>query len=74
VFGLPEAGALLAFLGLFLLCYGLFARMFPMVSPRLALITLLEERKHGHGEEFFHDEKVRDFAMPAELERRGEGR
>jgi hypothetical protein len=74
VFGLPEAGALLAFLGLFLLCYGLFARMFPMVSPRLALVTLLEERKHGHGEEFFHDEKVRDFAMPAELERRGEGR
>ena len=70
VFGLPEAGALMGFLGCFLLAYGLFARMFPMVSPRLALITLTEERKHGHGEEFFHDEKPRDFAMPAELERR----
>jgi hypothetical protein len=70
VFGLPEAGPLLAFLGFFLLCYGLFARTFPMVSPRLATITLTEERKHGHGEEFFHDEKPADFAMPEELDRR----
>jgi len=70
VFGLPEIGPLLAFLGLFLLAYGLFARTFPMVSPRLAALTLTEERKHGHGEEFFHDEKPKDFAMPAELERR----
>jgi hypothetical protein len=70
VFGLPEIGPLLAFLGLFLLAYGLFARTFPMVSPRLATLTLTEERKHGHGEEFFHDEKPKDFAMPAELERR----
>ena len=70
VFGLPEAGPLLAFLGMFLLAYGLFARTFPMVSPRLATITLTEERKHGHGEEFFHDEKPKDFAMPPELERR----
>lgn len=44
VFGGPEAGALLAFLGLFLLTYGLFARTFPMLSPRLAAITLAEER------------------------------
>jgi Ni/Fe-hydrogenase subunit HybB-like protein len=70
VFGMAEAGPLLAFLGFFLLAYGLFARTFPMVSPRLATITLTEERKHGHGEEFFHDEKPKDFAMPAELERR----
>ncbi|HEV8600444.1 MAG TPA: hypothetical protein VGQ69_13885 [Gemmatimonadales bacterium] len=70
VFGLPEAGPLLALLGCFLLAYGLFARTFPMVSPRLATLTLTEERKHGHGEEFFHDEKPKDFAMPAELERR----
>jgi Ni/Fe-hydrogenase subunit HybB-like protein len=70
VFGVPEAGPLLAFLGCFLLAYGLFARTFPMVSPRLATITLSEERKHGHGEEFFHDEKPKDFAMPPELERR----
>jgi hypothetical protein len=70
VFGVPEAGPLLAFLGCFLLAYGLFAKTFPMVSPRLATITLTEERKHGHGEEFFHDEKPKDFAMPKELERR----
>jgi hypothetical protein len=69
-FALAEAGPLLGFLGFFLLAYGLFARTFPMVSPRLATITLHEERRHGHGEEFFHDEKPRDFAMPSELERR----
>jgi hypothetical protein len=69
-FALAEAGPLLGFLGFFLLAYGLFARTFPMVSPRLATITLREERHHGHGEEFFHDEKPKDFAMPAELERR----
>ncbi|MDH3497276.1 MAG: polysulfide reductase NrfD [Gemmatimonadota bacterium] len=34
--GLPEIGISLGFLGLFLLAYGLFARAFPMVSPRLA--------------------------------------
>ncbi|HEV8150891.1 MAG TPA: hypothetical protein VGP61_11955 [Gemmatimonadales bacterium] len=70
LFRLPEFSALLFFLGLFLLAYGAFARMFPMLSPRLATITLEEERKHGHGEEFFHDEQPKDFAMPAELERR----
>jgi hypothetical protein len=70
VYGLPEAGPMLGFLGFFLLAYGLFARTFPMVSPRLATITLLEERKTGHGEEFYHDEPPRDFAHPAELERR----
>jgi hypothetical protein len=33
--GVPEIGISLGFLGLFLLAYGLFARTFPMVSPRL---------------------------------------
>ncbi|HTL05459.1 MAG TPA: hypothetical protein VL241_06895 [Gemmatimonadales bacterium] len=74
VFGLAELGPLLGFLGFFLLAYGLFARTFPMVSPRLATLTLMEERKHGHGEEFFHDEAPKDFAMPAELERRDHDR
>jgi hypothetical protein len=68
--GLPEAAPLLAFLGCFLLVYGIFARTFPMVSPRLAMIALDEERKHGHTQEIFHDEKPGDFAMPPELERR----
>jgi len=34
-FGLPELGITAGFLGLFLLAYGLFARTFPMLSPRL---------------------------------------
>ena len=68
--GLPEIAPLLAFLGCFLLVYGIFARTFPMVSPRLAMITLADERKHGHGQEFFHDEKPGDFAAPPEMERR----
>ena len=46
VFGLPELGPTLTFLGLFLVCIGWFASTFPMVSPRLALITL--ERETGH--------------------------
>ncbi len=45
-FGIPELGPTLAFLGLFFLSYGWFARTYPMVSPRLALITL--EREQGH--------------------------
>lgn len=34
--GMPEIGVTLGFLGLYLLAYGWFARVFPMVSPRLA--------------------------------------
>lgn len=36
VFGLPEIGVTIGFVGMFLLAYGLFARAMPMVSPRLA--------------------------------------
>jgi hypothetical protein len=46
VFGLPELGPVLLFLGLFFLCYGWFAKTYPMVSPRLAMITL--EKEQGH--------------------------
>jgi hypothetical protein len=35
-FGIPEFGITVGFVGLFLLSYGMFARAFPMVSPRLA--------------------------------------
>jgi Ni/Fe-hydrogenase subunit HybB-like protein len=41
-FGLPEFGITLGFVGMFLLAYGLFARTFPMLSPRLtakAMVT-----------------------------------
>ncbi len=46
VFGLPELAPTLTFLGLYLVTYGLFARTYPMVSPRLAMITL--DREGGH--------------------------
>jgi hypothetical protein len=50
VFGLPEFGPTALFVGLFLLAYAQFARTFPMVSPRLAEITLDQERGHGHAD------------------------
>ncbi|HET9065359.1 MAG TPA: hypothetical protein VFN22_06040 [Gemmatimonadales bacterium] len=46
VFGLPEVGPTLMFVGLFLLSYAWFARTYPMVSPRLSMITLEKERGH----------------------------
>ena len=68
--GLPELGPTLGLLGLFLVGYALFARTFPMISPRLALITLERERGHGHGHEFEHEEPSQDYALPPELDRR----
>lgn len=50
VVGLPEVAPTLAFAGLFLICYALFARRYPMVSPRLAEITVQQELGH-HGQE-----------------------
>jgi hypothetical protein len=71
-FGLPEAGPTLLFLGLFLLSYALFARTFPMVSPRLAMITLDRERGHAlTAAEFDHEEEPKDY-VPAELIERRE--
>ena len=71
-FGLPEAGPTLLFLGLFLLSYALFARTFPMVSPRLAMVTLDRERGHAvTGGEFDHEEESKDY-VPAELIERRE--
>jgi hypothetical protein len=43
---MPELGAAVMLLGVFLLAYGAFARKYPMVSPRLAADTL--EREHDH--------------------------
>jgi hypothetical protein len=71
VFGLPEAGPTLLFLGSYLLAYALFARTFPMVSPRLAEITLDRERGHAVvAAEFEHDEGPRDYVPPELIERR----
>jgi hypothetical protein len=73
VFGLPELGPTALFFGLFLLAYGLFARTFPMVSPRLAEITLDRERGHGHADvtgEFEHEERTADYVPVEVIERR----
>lgn len=45
-FGLPELGPTLLFAGLFFLSYAWFAKRYPMISPRLAMITLEKERGH----------------------------
>jgi hypothetical protein len=60
-FGLPELGPTLLMAGLFFLAYGLFARRFPMVSPRLAEITVAAERHHAIEDHFDHDERAEDF-------------
>jgi hypothetical protein len=77
VFGLPEIGPTLLFLGLYLLTYALFARTFPMISPRLAEITLERERGHVSAHvsaEFEHEESSRDYVAPESIDRRGRPR
>ena len=77
VVGLPEIAPTLLLLGLFLLSYGGFARTFPMISPRMAQITLDRERGHAHadiGGEFDHDETPRDYVPTEAMERRHEQR
>jgi hypothetical protein len=70
-FELPEAGPTMTFLGLYLVSYALFARTFPMVSPRLAEITLDRERGHATvAAEFDHEESPRDYVAPELIERR----
>jgi hypothetical protein len=72
VFQVPEAGPTLLFLGCYLLAYAMFARTFPMVSPRLAEITLGRERGHTLvSAEFEHEERPQDY-VPAELIERRE--
>jgi hypothetical protein len=74
-FSVPEAGPTLAFAGLFLLSYALFGRSFPMISPRLAEITLDHERGHAFSSsEFEHEEGPRDYVSPDLLERRSRPR
>lgn len=71
VFGLPEAGPTLLMLGLYLLSYALFARTFPMLSPRLAEVTLDRERSHAvAAAEFDHEEGPKDYVAPDLVERR----
>jgi hypothetical protein len=72
-FRVPEAGPTLAFAGLFLLSYGVFGRTFPMLSPRLAEITLDRERGHT-AIEYDHEEAPEDYVSPEALERRSRPR
>jgi Ni/Fe-hydrogenase subunit HybB-like protein len=70
ILGLPEVGPTLLFAGLYLLAYAWFGRTFPMVSPRLAEITLTRELGHHAVEVFDHEDQDRDFVHEADLERR----
>jgi len=73
VVGLPEVGPTLLFVGLYLFAYALFARTFPMISPRLAEITLDRERGHASAlisAEFEHEESPKDYVSPESIDRR----
>jgi hypothetical protein len=75
IFRVPELAPTLLFTGLFLLCYGLFGRIFPMLSPRLAEITLDRERGHAFiAAEFEHEEGPKDYVPTDLLERRSRPR
>lgn len=74
LFGVPEIAPTLLFAGLYLFTYALFARAFPMVSPRLAEITLLRELGHHEVEVFDHEDADADFVHEVDLERRKGGR
>jgi hypothetical protein len=75
LFEIHEAGPTLLFAGLFLLTYALFGRTFPMISPRLAEITLDRERGHATvSAEFEHEEGPGDYVPDELLERRSRPR
>ena len=65
VFGLPELGPTLLLAGLFLLAYWFFAQRYPMISPRLAMITIDGERHHAESM-FDHDESEADYTSEAQ--------
>jgi len=67
VVGLPEVSTTMAFLGLFLFAYAVFARTYPMVSPRLAEITLARETHHEIIE-YEHEEAPEDYVSEAIIE------
>ena len=73
-FGVAELAPTFLMAGLFLVCYALFARTFPMVSPRLAEITINRELGHHAVEIFDHEDADADYLHEAELERRHEKR
>ncbi len=68
-FGMPELAPTAMFLGLFLVTYALWARTYPMISPRLAEITLDREVHHHEVEVYDHEDTDRDFVHEADLEK-----
>ncbi|MGE5092564.1 MAG: hypothetical protein ACM3OH_10410 [Bacillota bacterium] len=71
IFGVPELAPTLLFSGLFLLTYALFARRFPMLSPRLAAITISRELAHHHAADIYDiEEPPQDWIQESAVERR----
>ena len=71
IFGIPELAPTLLFSGLFLLSYALFARRFPMLSPRLAAITINRELAHHHAADIYDiEEPPQDWIQESAVERR----
>ena len=73
-FGVPELAPTFLLAGLFLLSYAIFARTFPMISPRLAELTINREVGHLKVEIFDHEDRDADYLHEPELERRHHGR
>jgi hypothetical protein len=67
-FGVPELAPTFLMTGLFLLTYALFARTFPMVSPRLAEITINRELGHHTVDIFDHEDREQDYLHEEEVE------
>jgi Ni/Fe-hydrogenase subunit HybB-like protein len=68
--GLPELAPTALMLGLFLLAYALVARPVPLISPRLAEITLSRELHHHEVETFDHEDHDEDYVHEADVERK----
>ena len=68
-FGVPDIGPTFLLAGLFLACYALFGRTFPMISPRLAEITITRELGHHAVEVYDHEDQDRDYLHEGDLEK-----
>ena len=67
--GVPELAPTALMAGLFLLTYALFARRYPMLSPRLAEITLSRELGHHAIPTYEHEESDPDYVHEADVEK-----
>ena len=67
-FGVADIAPTFLLAGLFLVCYAFFARIFPMVSPRLAEITINRELGHHAVEVFDHEDAEKDYMHDEDVE------